>query len=262
MVAFNHSKVNPALLVADVLTAELGDFTQQGPGELTFSSTFLRRALLEARKRKLAGFLTVHTHPFSGDEVEFSSFDNFNDPKLMANLYDLKPDGIFGSVVAGKASLNGRVWNPRRGFETLSSMVTIGEQYVVKPLDGSARVDLPLPNAIFDRSLAVTGAGALSVLSGLRIGLVGASGTGSIFAEQLLRAGAGSISVFEFDIADDTNLGRVLHLRLKDVVEKRQKAQRIKEVVDESGLPTKATVVPRTATSGKQRLPCTYGTAI
>jgi hypothetical protein len=32
-------------------------------------------------------------------------------------------------------------------------------------------------------------------------------------AELLMRAGVGEIVLFEFDVADRTNLGRVLHLR-------------------------------------------------
>lgn len=63
-------------------------------------------------------------------------------------------------------------------------------------------------------------------------------------AELLMRAGAGEFVLFEFDSADLTNVGRVLHLRTGDAAAGVNKALRMSEIVDESGLPTKVTVVP------------------
>ena len=40
------------------------------------------------------------------------------------------------------------------------------------------------------------------------------------------------------------NLNRVLHLRATDVLAKRSKADRLHEVIAESGLPTRLTIVP------------------
>jgi len=161
----------------------------------------------------------------------------------MANLYELQPGGIFGSIVAGKRSFAGRLWNPCQTCEPLSELITVGEALKFEPLDGSSSPHVPLPSAIFDRALAVTGAGALAKLSSSKFGVIGASGTGSLMIELLMRAGAGEILVFEFDRADKTNLNRVLHLRMRDVEPGRNKADRSHEVVKESGLPVKVAVV-------------------
>lgn len=244
LLARNGHELNPALLVSDVLEPQVGDFDIQTPGALSFASHYLRRALLAVRSRGLAGFLTVHTHPFANDKVSFSGYDDSNDPPLMSNLYDLEPSGVFGSMVAGSSSLMGRVWLPNASPLPLEEMISVGESIRVFPLNGVSSIDVPKPAAIFDRSLALTNAGVLSVLSKWRVGVVGASGTGSLVIELLLRAGVGEIVIFEFDHSDRTNLNRVLHMRRSDADARRPKSERAAEVIGESGLPTRVTIIP------------------
>lgn len=77
----------------------------------------------------------------------------------------------------------------------------------------------------------------------MRIAVIGDSGTGSLVIELLMRAGAGEIVIFEFDRATITNLNRVLHLRLSDAELRRLKSERTAEVIAESGLPTRVTLI-------------------
>jgi hypothetical protein len=243
LVAKNDHQLNPSLLVSDLLEPQSGDFVAQGPGALSFGSHYLRRALLAVRDRGLGGFLTVHTHPFAKDKVGFSFYDDSNDPELMSNLYDLQPGGVFGSVVAGTSSLKGRVWKPGGGHFPLTEMVSVGERVRVMPLNGFASERCAPPAAVFDRALALTGGGALSQLAKWRVGVIGDSGTGSLLIEVLMRAGVGEIVIFEFDHADRTNLNRVLHMRMSDVQARRLKSERTAEVIANSGLPTRVTIV-------------------
>jgi len=231
------------LLVCDLLPPSDGDLTQQATGAITFSNRYLRKALISVRERGLAGFLTVHTHPGSEHHVGFSPYDDHNDPSLMANLRDLRPEGTFGSVVLGKNSICARLW-PTNAPTYLDELAIVGEQLRFLNPKGQESAGPPTPNEIFDRSLALTGPGALSRISKARIAIVGLSGTGTLVAELLMRAGAGELLLFEFDSADRTNLGRVLHLRASDADSATNKALRIAQVVAESGLGTKATVVP------------------
>lgn len=243
LVAENDQAVRPCLLVAEVLEPETGELLEQGSGGITFASRFLRRALLRVRERGLKGFLTVHTHPSADKRVSFSLFDDANDPELMANFYELEPAGLFGSVVLGREAICARLW--RKGAPVyLKELVCVGEQLSFRELSGKPAKVPPKPQAIFDRSAVITGAGASYRMSQLRIALVGTSGTGSLMLELLARAGAGEIVLFEFDLADETNLNRVLHLRQCDADTKARKAERLRDAMRESGLPTKITVVP------------------
>jgi molybdopterin-synthase adenylyltransferase len=242
LVAENNHVLGPSLVVAEVLEPECGELLEQGSGGITFASRFLRRALLRVRERGLQGFLTVHTHPMSDQRVSFSSFDDASDPELMSNFYDLEPNGKFGSVVLGRDSICARLW--RNGTPVyLKQLVRVGEQLSFRELSGKPIKETPKPSAIFYRGSLISGAGAMYQMSKLRFAVIGVSGTGSLMVELLSRAGAGEIALFEFDIADETNLNRVLHLRQCDVELKTGKADRLRDAVRETGIPTKVTVI-------------------
>jgi hypothetical protein len=241
----NQHAVRPSLLTADVLVPEAGDVVERSGAGLVFSSSFLRRALLAVRKRSLAGLLTVHTHPLSDQVVAFSEFDDANDPRLAENLYDLYPDGIFGSIVLGRRSAAARVWDRAGCLATpLGELVVVGEELAFFPLDGRPAPMPAHPAEVFDRGLAVTGSGALARLASMRVGLVGASGTGALLAELLVRAGAGELAIAEFDRYEPSNLNRVLHARRRDAEGRASKGVRLKQALDELGMPTRITLIP------------------
>jgi hypothetical protein len=243
LVAENDDPEARSLLVNDILLPDGGDLKDQAGGAVTFSSSYLRRALLTVRERRLKGFFTLHTHPLSMKQVSFSPYDDAHDPSLMENLYDLQPTGVFGSVVLGREAIAARIWNSvTQQPHYLQTLVIVGEQLTFLPLNGRLSPP-PLAAEIFDRAIALSGAGALATLRKMRIAVVGASGTGSLMVELLLRAGVGEIVLFDFDKADTTNLNRVLHLRLCDAEAQSLKAKRLATVVNESGLPTQITVV-------------------
>jgi len=240
----NDHPANPSLLVAGVLAPEESELVEQDHDGLVFSSSYLRRALLYVRNHKLAGFLTVHSHPLTDECVGFSWYDDRNDPELMVNLYDLQPAGVFGSMVLGKSSVAARVWRADgSGHDMLHELVIVGEGLEWVPLNGQPAAEPPAPAEIFDRSLAVTGTGALARLSKLRVGVIGGSGTGSLVVELLVRAGANEVVVFEFDKIKDHNLNRILHSRRRDAESQADKATRLVEAAVEVGLPTVVTAV-------------------
>jgi molybdopterin-synthase adenylyltransferase len=243
LIAQNEHPENPCFLVAEVLLPGSGDVAESSRDGLVFSASYLRRALVRVRELRLAGFLTVHTHPLADERVAFSLYDDAQDPRLMCNLHELQPTGVFGSLVLGRRAVAGRIWPVGQDQPTFLDRLTIvGETLETMSLRGE-----PLATAtaseVFDRALALTGTGALSRLSEMRIGVVGAGGTGSLVIELLARAGAGEIVVFDFDLAERSNLNRVLHLREEDVLAGRSKADRLHQAITESGLPTRLTLV-------------------
>jgi hypothetical protein len=243
LIAQNEHPKNPCLLVAEVLLPGSGDVAESSTDGLVFSASFLRRALLRVRERHLAGFLTVHTHPLANERVAFSLYDDAQDPRLMCNLHELQPTGVFGSVVLGRRSVAGRIWPVGKDRPVfLDRLMIVGETLEMMSLRGEP-LAAATSSEVFDRALALTGAGALSRLSEMRVGVVGAGGTGSLVIELLARAGAGEIVVFDFDVAETSNLNRVLHLREEDVLAARSKADRLHQVITESGLPTRLTVI-------------------
>lgn len=207
----------PAFLVADTLLPRPGE-VRATAGSLIFDSTYLRRAHLRMRERRLAAIATVHTHPFADEEVAFSHLvDDIEDPQLIENLKDIHPCTRLVSIVLGRRSQAGRVWSSSSQTQALSRLVVVGETIRVLPLDGSRSPSPPPVEAIFDRARAVTDAGALRALGNMTIAVVGVSGIGSLLAELLVRAGCRRLLLVDDDIVKLVNLNRILHAGLTDL---------------------------------------------
>ena len=76
------------------------------------------------------------------------------------------------------------------------------------------------------------------------VGLIGGSGTGSIMAELLMRAGVGHILIFEPDHIEKINLPGILYSRRRDAEARVAKSFRLAEGIHEAGLDTQISIVP------------------
>lgn len=245
LVGRNDHPTHPSVVVADVLEPEDGELTEQARDGLVFSSRYLRRALFRVRDGNLAGFLTIHTHPMSDTYLNFSPYDDANDPSLMANLYELEPRGVFGSMVLGRSSVRARLWNSNGiDYSSVEALIMVGEQLRYLAANGDDFEAEAIAAEIFDRSLAITGKGALAQLARMRVGLIGGSGTGSIMAELLMRSGVGHILIFEPDHIEKINLPRILYSRRRDAEAGVAKSFRLAEGINEAGLDTQISIVP------------------
>lgn len=72
-------------------------------------------------------------------------------------------------------------------------------------------------NQFFVRTAQAFGKGTVDYLSNLTIGIAGASGTGSIVAEQLVRLGVKRLVLVDDDVVEECNLGRMLNASKADV---------------------------------------------
>ena len=188
------------------------------------------------RKAGLAGIACFHTHPGCDERVKFSDYDDEQEPLLFANLKELEPRTHLISVVAGKRSQFGRVYVGDRMAMPMSRLVVVGEHLQYLTLDGRTVAAPPQPSGVFDSSLAITGSGAMSMLSRMRVAVVGASGTGSLFCELLARAGCRRILLIDPDIVKTRNLNRILHTRPKDAEERLPKVEVLRREIEGLGL--------------------------
>jgi len=224
------------LIVARILWPEPGDVITHPHCALTFSSRYMRRAHMAMRKEGLCGLLTVHTHPMSDEYVDFSCYDNEQDPLLMENLVDLWPDTWLSSVVLGAQCQKGRLWVSRQQPAWLTTLVSVGESLRYLPLDGQPAPAAPAPSEIFDRAMALTGSGALAQLGRRTAAVVGASGTGSLMCELLVRGGAKRIITIDHDVVKDANLNRILYATKDDARLRRPKVEVLKRGIEGLGL--------------------------
>ena len=193
-------------IVTNVLLPGPGALKVAHSGALVFDSSFIRRAHRRMRKAGLAGIACFHTHPGCDERVKFSDYDDEQEPLLFANLKELEPRTHLISVVAGKRSQFGRVYVGDRMAMPMSRLVVVGEHLQYLTLDGRTVAAPPQPSGVFDSSLAITGSGAMSMLSRMRVAVVGASGTGSLFCELLARAGCRRILAYRPGHCENTEL--------------------------------------------------------
>jgi hypothetical protein len=223
-------------IIAKILLPKTGDFKIANSGALIFDASYIRRAHLEMRSDGLAGLVMFHTHPFADRSVDFSPFDIREDHLLVKNLQEMAPGTRLISVVAGQNSLRGCIWNSPSSRKKLRELIVIGDRISFLPLNGIPEPLPPPPEAIFDRGLIITDAGALYRLSKMTVAIVGASGTGSLMSELLVRAGCKHLMIVDYDIVKDINLNRILHATLRDVREKTPKVMVLKRAIKRIGL--------------------------
>lgn len=223
-------------LLARLFLPGPGDLKVADHDHLVFNSSYIRRAHLMMRAEGLAGLVLFHTHPLANTDVAFSLYDNREEPLLADNLRELDARTCLVSVVFGKASQCGRLWLDQGSCQPMGRLIVVGERLLYRRLDGRPEPPPPPPEAIFDRGLALTGAGALGILSGLTVAVAGASGTGSITCELLARAGCKKIVPVDDDVTKQINLNRILYATQADVDRKTPKVEVIRRGIEGLGL--------------------------
>lgn len=169
----------------------------------------------------------VHSHP-AGVE-HFSPQDNREEPKLMEFFDARAPSGHHGSlVVTDKPTLNARAWVDGT-WSAVDCVRVLGRRFRFF----GERPDGPLP-VFFDRQVRAFGPDMQRLIGRLHVGVVGAGGTGSIVIEQLARLGVGTLSLYDGDAFDSTNVNRVYGSTTED--EGRNKAVMGSEHVQRIGV--------------------------
>ena len=160
----------------------------------------VRRAGAE---REMAIF--VHTHP--GGTPHFSVWDDKVDEELRGPFLDLTGAGLYGALVLAGGDHRGyaaRLRRPDGSTLEVTAVRVVGDRLTIHRLG-----DLePRTDEAHDRQLRALGEAGQDVLRGLRVGVVGAGGTGSPILEQLVRLGVGKLVVIDDDEVTSSTVAR------------------------------------------------------
>jgi len=99
----------------------------------------------------------------------------------------------------------------------------------------------------FDRQVRAFGEDIQRLLARLHVGVVGAGGTGSPVAEQLVRLGVGTVSIFDGDTLEESNVTRVYNSHLRQVGQNKADIQATS--LSDIGLGTNMRVYPEHITT-------------
>jgi molybdopterin/thiamine biosynthesis adenylyltransferase len=165
-----------------------------------------------ARAKTGVGF--VHTHP--GADAGHSLLDDKVDADLSAVAERRTGQPHYLSLVIGghasSPTFAARIITNDR-IESVDIIRVVGERLRLIEVGGRAAT---VDTALFDRQIRAFGADGQAVLSSLRVGVVGAGGTGSAVCEQLVRLGVGRVVLIDDDVVATSNISRIYGARHGD----------------------------------------------
>jgi molybdopterin/thiamine biosynthesis adenylyltransferase len=168
------------------------------------------------------GIINCHSHSFDTGAVYFSGIDGLDDLREFAWQYSELPRGKRSvglsprihalSMVFGQKTLDARGYRPGDppSLPAIEQVQVLGETLsILTPTSGNSPGLSDEQLATYDRQIRAFGEEGQRVLAGLRIGLVGAGGIGSILAEDLGRLGVrSSLTLVDADYLGQSNLNR------------------------------------------------------
>jgi molybdopterin/thiamine biosynthesis adenylyltransferase len=146
-----------------------------------------------------------HTHP--GGDPEPSNHDHHVEERLREPFQLRTGQALYASLILGGSAdrprFSGRVWD-RQSEQQLERIRVAGDRVQLLMRD-----EAKVSEDLYDRQIRAFGREGQRVLKSLRVGIVGAGGTGSAVFEQVVRLGVGEVTVIDDDLLTKTNLTRI-----------------------------------------------------
>lgn len=151
-----------------------------------------------------------HTHPGTGAMPLPSRHDRQVDREI-ADLFQLRSGSeTYATLIVsprdGGIAFSGEVMREREERRPIDRVWVVGNEWRQW---SNARRNAGAVDAMFDRNVRAFGPAIQSTLGTLRIAIVGAGGTGSAVAEQLVRLGVRHVTLVDNDTLSSSNVTRV-----------------------------------------------------
>ena len=175
--------------------------------------------IAEAERKHMA-MLKIHSHPTGYSD--FSSFDDASDATLLGSLAHLIPINVghISAIMMPDGTIYARRLAPSGKFEFIDVVVVVDDEV---RFYNRTSTSTTITDDVYLRTKQAFGEGTTSILKGLRIGVVGCSGTGSWVVEMLARLGAGEIVLVDPDKVERKNLNRIINSTSDDAAQGRPK---------------------------------------
>ncbi|MGX1927995.1 HesA/MoeB/ThiF family protein [Flagellimonas sp. 2504JD4-2] len=196
--------------------------------------------LLEKAKDKGLAIVKVHSHFVANSD--FSKLDDVSDRSFFEAVYGWSDSELphASIVMYPDGSMNGRTIQSDLSFAAIPKITVIGDS--IRSFTNSFQTE-PVGKE-FVRNQQAFGKKTTKMLRGLKVGVVGCSGTGSPVIEQLVRLGVGTIVLVDADLIEHKNLNRIVGSTSSDAEAKRLKVEAIKNHIERMGLGTKVIIFP------------------
>jgi hypothetical protein len=226
----NHTLVvQDLLLVPYELCERKGDYVR-------WPTEVINPFLEKATKRHLA-IVKIHCHPGPGVHEFFSELDDESDHRLFKSINSWVDDDLphASCIMLPDGRLFGRFFTHKMGIETVHKISVAGSDIVIWNYSDHQ------PGIVDEaqlRNLQAFGKKTVHMLNMMTVGVVGCSGTGSPYIEQLKRLGVGKIIMVDPDFIENVNLNRIIGSTSADADAKTLKVDVMKRGIDEVGMGT------------------------
>jgi molybdopterin/thiamine biosynthesis adenylyltransferase len=194
------------LLARDLFLARDGvDYVPGTRGYRALTARFVAECSDYCANQNLC-YLSVHCHG-PGDRVGFSSDDLASHERGYPALLDITRGGPVGALVFATNAVDGDLWTHGGRFP-LQHLTVVGPRIrhlYPSPPDRPRQAD-----PMYDRHARLFGDVGQEILRGLKVGIIGLGGGGSLLNEYLARLGVGHIIAIDDDQVDLTNLPRIV----------------------------------------------------
>ncbi|MGN6211512.1 ThiF family adenylyltransferase [Parafilimonas sp.] len=237
-------KENTTLLVQEVFLIHY-DKCYERRGDYVHWPTDIIIHLIEKAKKKGLAILKIHCHPRGGEF--FSAIDTESDINLFTGIHSWLDDGLphASCIMLPDGRIFGRFINEQIEFEEVDQILISGSTIYNWQYNNKDFID----ESIQLRNLQTFGRKTISMLSNMKAGVIGCSGTGSPLIEQLKRLGVGSLVLVDPDYVDKLNLNRIINSTLLDAENKVAKVNVMQRSIKEAGFCTETIVFDKYVTS-------------
>jgi molybdopterin/thiamine biosynthesis adenylyltransferase len=179
----------------------------------------------------------AHSHP--GGPAQFSDQDDANEAELIRTACHRngRETRLVSLLFDPDGGIHGRLWQYDRHQLPIATINVLGDRFAFH----QSGVGSPI-SPVFARQVLAFGPALTTQLAGMRVGVVGAGGTGSATAVLAARTGVGQLGLFDDDIVEVTNLNRLHGAAQSDADAMRPKAEVVAGEIARLGLGTR--VVP------------------
>jgi ThiF family/Prokaryotic homologs of the JAB domain len=243
----SRSAFEVRLLVREVIPVKRDHVLEASAAHMKIASISFRAAMKRADAQKSA-FVFVHTHP--DGHPSHSVQDDREEASLFRTAFArIHCDAaVHASIILCNGKISGaRVWLPDGTVCPMERIRIVGNRFQF----WFSEVDEETIPEFFDRQIRAFGCELQPLLRRLRIGVVGAGGTGSAVIEQLTRLGIGFLLISDGQTFDASNVNRLYGSRVID--EGLPKLKISERLIADIGLGTQVRLLP---------LPITFRSAI
>lgn len=151
-----------------------------------------------------------HTHPGEGASSLPSPWDHQVDRDIAEPFRVRSGSETYATLIlapsSARYSFSGTIQRSGREPCPINRLWVSGERWRLRHAE---TVDRSIPDPAFDRNVRAFGPEIQAVLGDLRVAIVGAGGTGSAVAEQLVRLGVRRLLLVDADYLSESNVTRV-----------------------------------------------------